>query len=47
MPMENCRFSGVFILVLSKNIFGGVVPPPDSTIRRSESGSVVPGFGNS
>ena len=47
MPTENCRFSGVFMLVLSKKMFGGVVPPPDSTIRRSESGSVVPGLAKS
>src|SRR2546425_13362819 len=47
MPTENCRFSGVFMLVLRRFMLGGVVPPPDSTIRRSESGSVVPGFAKS
>src|SRR5205807_4544355 len=47
MPTENCRFSGVFVLVLRRLMFGGVVPPPDSTIRRNESGSVVPGFAKS
>src|SRR6058998_182191 len=47
MPSENCRFSGVFMLVLRRLMLGGVVPPPDSTMRRSESGSVVPGFVNS
>src|SRR6266550_7154975 len=44
MPSENCRFSGVFMLVLRRLMFGGVVPAPDATIRRSESGSVVPGL---
>src|SRR5438309_11501305 len=47
MPTENCRFSGVFMLVLRRLMLGGVVPPPFSTMRRSESGSVVPGFVNS
>src|SRR5438552_16188884 len=47
MPSENWRFSGVFMLVLRRLMLGGVVPPPLSTIRRSESGSVVPGFANS
>ena len=44
MPMETCRFSGVFMFVLSKKMFGGTVPPPAATSRRSESGSVVPGL---
>src|ERR1041385_602128 len=47
MPIESWRFSGVFMLVLSRLMFGGVVPPPDSTIRRRESGSVVPGLAKS
>src|SRR5207247_9775849 len=44
MPSENCRFSGVFMLVLRRLMLGGVVPPPFRTMRRSESGSVVPGL---
>src|SRR5438270_12183392 len=47
MPTENWRFSGVFMLDLRRLMFARVVPPPDKTMRRSESVSVVPGFAKS